>query len=125
MRKPIGLGLAGVVATTSLAMAGGGGEDEKKKAEQARKNADAQMLEKLAAMPEKRDPDNPHSSATVASVPNDLSFLVGLRRLVVAADLSHVLQRRGLHLIVCGRGIEVEERSDVPAHGGLRACGCV
>jgi len=53
MRKPIGLGLAAVIATTSIAMAGGRGEDDKKKAEEARKNADAKMLERLAASPTK------------------------------------------------------------------------
>ena len=49
--NPIGLGFAAVIATTSLAMAGGGGEDEKKAKEKARKEADTQMLEKLAASP--------------------------------------------------------------------------
>ncbi|MEE8452932.1 MAG: beta-propeller fold lactonase family protein [Thermoguttaceae bacterium] len=40
------------------------------------------MLEKLLAMPEEKDADNPglYASATAADVPNDLAFLVGLRR---------------------------------------------
>lgn len=52
MKNHIGLGLAAVVATTSLAFAGGEGEGEKEKAKaEARKNADTQMLEKLANSP--------------------------------------------------------------------------
>jgi len=40
------------------------------------------MLEKLLAMPEEKDADNPglYASSTAADVPNDLAFLVGLRR---------------------------------------------
>src|SRR5262249_41189676 len=41
---------------------------------------------------------------------------VGLRRLVEAADLADVLERRGADLLVGGGGIEVVERSDVSAH---------
>ena len=45
--------------------------------------------------------------------------LVGLRRLVHAADLAHVLQRRRVHLFG-GRGrIEVVENADVPAHASM------
>ena len=45
--------------------------------------------------------------------------LVGLRRLVHAADLAHVLQRRGVNLLG-GRGwIEVVESTDVPAHASM------
>jgi DNA-binding beta-propeller fold protein YncE len=39
------------------------------------------LLGKLSAMPEKRDPDNPHVRRA-ADVPNDLAFLAGLRRRV-------------------------------------------
>src|SRR5215203_2603094 len=46
-------------------------------------------------------------------------LLVCLRRLGRAADLAHVLQRRGLDLLV-GRGwIEVMEGSDVSAHASI------
>ena len=52
MKNSIGLGLAAIVATSSLAIAGGGEDDKKKaKAAEARKSADAQMLERLAASP--------------------------------------------------------------------------
>src|SRR5579863_124292 len=43
--------------------------------------------------------------------------LVGLRRLVEAADLAHELQRSGVDFLVGDRRIEVEENFDVAAHG--------
>src|SRR6185369_15415199 len=43
-------------------------------------------------------------------------LLVGLRRLVEAADLADVLERGGLDLFGRGGGLEVVERADVAAH---------
>ena len=45
--------------------------------------------------------------------------LVRLRRLVHAADLAHVLQRRGVHLLGARGRIEVVENADVPAHAPM------
>ena len=43
-------------------------------------------------------------------------LLVDPCRAVHAADLAHVLQRGGLHLLLGGRGLVVVERADVSAH---------
>ena len=43
-------------------------------------------------------------------------LLVGGRRLGRAAHLAHVLERRSEYLLVRGRRLEVEQRSNVPAH---------
>jgi len=58
------------------------------------------LIEKLLAMPEKRDPDNPRSAATVANVRNDLAFLAGLRRRVpLNAGDQTVKGPRGLAIV--------------------------
>ena len=45
--------------------------------------------------------------------------LVGDRRPGRAADLAHELQRGRVDFVFRGRGLEVEQRADVPAHGFL------
>lgn len=43
-------------------------------------------------------------------------FFVRARRLSRSADLSHELQRSGVHLFVVGGGLEVVEVMDASAH---------
>src|SRR5262249_51905995 len=45
--------------------------------------------------------------------------LVGRGRLVHTADLAHVLQGRGVHLVGARGWIEVVENADVPAHASM------
>src|SRR5262245_4770361 len=48
-------------------------------------------------------------------------LLVRARRLVETADLAHVLESRGVDLVVGRLGLEVVERLDVSAHGASLA----
>ena len=42
--------------------------------------------------------------------------LIGVRRLRETRELAHELDRRRANFFVCGRRVEVEERSNIPAH---------
>lgn len=68
-----------------------------------------------------------HSDEIFEQVPRDVrdlgdrvfeGFGIRLRRLGRAADLAHVLQRGGMHLVVGGRGFEVMKNVDATAHVG-------
>ncbi|GEM_PF-6593398 len=50
-------------------------------------------------------------------------FFVGLRGLGGSADLTHVLEGRGLHFLACCMRFEVMQSPDIPAHNPMLTMG--